>query len=54
MCNKRVDVVNIQLVKEKSIIYEGRTIKNPLSAYLLLKDSSTPFVPKLAQNDIAR
>ena len=35
---KRVDVVNIQLVKEKSIFYEGRTIRNPKETYILLQD----------------
>ena len=35
---KRVNIVNIQLVKEKSILCERRQIENPTHIYELLKD----------------
>lgn len=35
---KRVDIVTIQMVKEKSIKYAERRITSPESAYYLLKD----------------
>lgn len=34
---KRVDIVRIQLVKESSLLYKERAIRNPESAYQLLK-----------------
>ena len=35
---KRIDVVSIQLVKEKSVLCEYRQINNPANTYKLLKD----------------
>lgn len=33
----RVDIVNIKLVKEGSVLYKGRTIRRPDDGYTLMK-----------------
>ena len=38
MSKKKVDIVSIHLVREKSILWEYRKINNPTDAYNLLRD----------------
>ena len=38
MSKKRVDVVSLQMVKEKSVLYESRTIRNSFDVFVLLRD----------------
>ena len=38
MSKKRVDIVSLQMIKEKSVMYEARTIRNPFDVFVLLKD----------------
>lgn len=38
MSKKRVDIVSLQMVKEKSILYEARKVVSPFDAFVLLKD----------------
>lgn len=37
MTKKRVDIVSIQMVKEKSILYDARSIRNPFDIFKLLR-----------------
>ena len=38
MSKKRVDIVSLQMVKEKSVLYETRTIRNSFDIFVLLRD----------------
>lgn len=38
MSKKRVDIVSLQMVKEKSVLYEQRKVSSPWDAFMLLKD----------------
>ena len=38
MASKRIDIVKIKMVKESSVKYENRRIKNPWDAYKIFKD----------------
>lgn len=35
---KRVSLVSVKLVRESSVLYSNRKVRNPEDAYLLLKD----------------
>ncbi|SDM35728.1 hypothetical protein SAMN05518871_10127 [Psychrobacillus sp. OK028] len=35
---KRVNVVSVKLVREKTMLYKNRRIRSPLDAYLLMKE----------------
>ena len=35
---KRVDIVRVKLVREKSILYKGRRVRSPRDAYELIQD----------------
>lgn len=35
---KRVDIVQVKLVREKSLLYKGRRIRSPRDAYELIRD----------------
>ena len=35
---KRVDIVQVKLVREKSMLYKGRRVRSPIDAYELIRD----------------
>lgn len=35
---KRVDIVQVKLVREKSMLYKGRRVRSPRDAYELIRD----------------